>query len=397
MATDVLIIGGGPVGLYLAALLLQDGVSVRVLEQRQERNLHTRAIGIHPPALEALDRVGIAFSAVKDGVRIREGMAVSGGKTVGTMSFGGVSGAFPFVLSLPQFRTEQLLEERVRQLDGEALVRGVRATEVRDDGGRVTVGAEACGEAGCHRMEFAASLVVAADGARSRVRRLLDVSVDCRNYPDHYLMGDFQDPGPHGDRAVLFLERGGIVESFPLPGGVRRWVVRLGTPAGNAEPARLADLVRERTGILPDARTNTMLSAFSVRSALTSRMAAGRVVLIGDAAHEISPIGGQGMNLGWLDAQALSPAILAALPGGKDRIRRQFEEFEAGRRHAALLARRQSEINMMLGRPLPGPLLTLRNLAISAAAGTPAVNRWVARRFTMQSPAPAGLAARSYR
>jgi len=397
VATEVLIIGGGPVGLYLAALLLQDGVSVRVLEQRQERNLHTRAIGIHPPALEALDKVGIAVSAVKDGVRIREGMAVSGGKTVGTMSFGDVSGAFPFVLALPQFRTEQLLEERVRQLDGEALIRGVRATEVRDDGGRVTVGAEACGEAGCHRMEFAASLVVAADGARSEVRSLLDLSVDSRNYPDHYLMGDFQDPGPYGDRAVLFLERGGIVESFPLPGGVRRWVVRLGRPAGNAEPARLADLVRERTGILPDARTNTMLSAFSVRSCLVRRMAAGRVVLIGDAAHEISPIGGQGMNLGWLDAQALSPVILAALSGGKDRTGRQFEEFEAGRRRAALLARRQSEINMMLGRPLPVPLLALRNLAISAAAGTPAVNRWVARRFTMQSPAPARLAGSGYR
>jgi 2-polyprenyl-6-methoxyphenol hydroxylase-like FAD-dependent oxidoreductase len=126
-------------------------------------------------------------------------------------------------------------------------------------------------------------------------------------------------------------------------------------------------------------------------------MAAGRVVLIGDAAHEISPIGGQGMNLGWLDAQALSPVILSALSGGKDRTGRQFEEFEAGRRRAALLARRQSEINMMLGRPLPVPLLALRNLAISAAAGTPAVNRWVARRFTMQSPAPARLAGSGYR
>jgi 2-polyprenyl-6-methoxyphenol hydroxylase-like FAD-dependent oxidoreductase len=128
-----------------------------------------------------------------------------------------------------------------------------------------------------------------------------------------------------------------------------------------------------------------MVSAFSVQSALTTRMAAGRVVLIGDAAHEISPIGGQGMNLGWLDAQALSPVIRAALAGSrKDGNDRHFMEFEAGRRQAATLARRQSEINMMLGRPLPGPLLALRNLGISAAAATPAVNRWVARRFTMQ-------------
>ncbi|MGX1160974.1 2-polyprenyl-6-methoxyphenol hydroxylase-like FAD-dependent oxidoreductase [Arthrobacter sp. SLBN-100] len=385
MATDVLIIGGGPVGLYLAALLLQDGVSVRVLEQRPTRNLHSRAIGIHPPALEALDKVQIADSAIRDGVRIRDGMAVSGGRTVGTMSFGGISDTFPFVLALPQFRTEQLLEDRVCQLDRHAIIRDVRATQVTDDGGRVTVVGEAGGEAEGREVEFAASLVVAADGARSRVRNLLGVPVNTRNYPDHYLMGDFQDPGPYGERAVLFLEPGGIVESFPLPGGVRRWVVRLGRPAGGAGSARLAELVRERTGILPDPDTSTMVSAFSVRSVLTGQMAAGRVVLIGDAAHEISPIGGQGMNLGWLDAQALSPLIRAALAGGdRHQTDRQFKEFDANRRQAAMLARRQSEINMMLGRPLPRPLLTLRNLGISAAAATPAVNRWVARRFTMQ-------------
>ncbi|MET1086662.1 MAG: NAD(P)/FAD-dependent oxidoreductase [Arthrobacter sp.] len=381
MATDVLIIGGGPVGLYLAASLLQDGVSVRVIEQRQARNLHTRAIGIHPPALEALDQVQVASSAVRDGVQIRDGMAVRGGKTVGSMSFAGVSPAFPFVLALPQSRTEELLEERVHQLDAEAIVRGVRASGVKDDGARVTV----VGEAESRKVDYVASLVVAADGARSHVRELLRVPVRTRNYPDHYLMGDFRDPGIQGGTAVLFLERGGIVESFPLPGGVRRWVVRLGRPAGDAGPDQLAALVRERTGVLPDARTNTMLSAFSVRSTLVRRMVAGRVVLIGDAAHEISPIGGQGMNLGWLDAQALSPVIRSALRAGRpDHTDGLFREFDAGRRQAAVLARRQSEINMMLGRPLPEPLLSLRNLGISAAAATPAVNRWVARRFTMQ-------------
>nr|MDQ5862268.1 FAD-dependent monooxygenase [Actinomycetota bacterium] len=84
---DVLIVGGGPVGLYLAALLLQEGVGVRVLEQRLHRDRHSRAIGIHPPALAALDRVGIASALVLEGVPIRRGIALSGGKTVGTMSF----------------------------------------------------------------------------------------------------------------------------------------------------------------------------------------------------------------------------------------------------------------------------------------------------------------------
>lgn len=379
---DVVVVGGGPVGLYLAAALLQQGISVRVLERRQSRDLHSRAIGIHPPALDALDDIGVASALVREGVPIRTGMAVSRGKTLGVMAFDGVSDTFPFVLALPQFRTEQLLEARLRELDSEALVRGVEATGVNDDGDRLTIEVQWTPGTPAGATSFSASMVVAADGARSTLRAILGVRVLRRTYPDHYLMGDFADPGRPGDMAVLFLERDGIVESFPLPGGIRRWVVRLGRPAEDAGAVDLAGIVAQRTGILPDAGTNSMLSAFSVRSTLALRTVVGRVVLLGDAAHEISPIGGQGMNLGWLDARALVPLLLESLAGRLTDT--GFTQFEADRRRAALLARRQSEINMLLGRPLPWPLLRLRNAAIGAAAATPAVNAWVARRFTMQ-------------
>ena len=172
------------------------------------------------------------------------------------------------------------------------------------------------------------------------------------------------------------------MESFPLPGGVRRWVVRLAQPAGSATAAGLAALVGRRTGLEPDPATNSMVSAFSVASAIARRTVAGRTILLGDAAHEISPIGGQGMNLGWLDVQALAPVLCGALAGGSGTGR--FEEFEKARRKAAVRACRQAEMNMALGRPLPGPLLQLRSAALRTAASIPAVNRWAARRFTMQ-------------
>ncbi len=385
---DVAVVGAGPVGLLLGILLQQRGLDVVILEQRRQRSAHSRAIGIHPPALAVLADAGVAEELVASGVRIRDGVARRRGRDIAVLDFGCVPGPHPYVLAVPQVMTERILEQQLHALGGRVHY-GRTAQRIDDGGGRVTLEVSTCSgttgnaDSSTHRGRETvyARLAVAADGARSAIRALLQVPVASRRYPDTYLMGDFADTTADGAAAVLYLEPDGIVESFPLPGGLRRWVVRTRALDPQPQPGRLADLISGRTGRTVDVATNSMLSSFAVRSRRVRRMVHGRVALIGDAAHEISPIGGQGMNLGWLDAAALAPIIEAALHGQD--TGEQLRLFDRSRRAAAATAGWQAHLNMALGRPLPPAVLDARNSLLLPALALPGAAALVARRFTM--------------
>ncbi|KNC20294.1 hypothetical protein AC792_01965 [Arthrobacter sp. RIT-PI-e] len=376
---DVIVVGGGPVGLYTALLLRRAGVDAVVLERRTERSRHSRAIGIHPPALRALGLDGVADELRARGIRIRDGVARSAGRHVGTVSFSTLPGDEKYVLAVPQAVTEEILERRLEEDHPGCLVRGVEVTGVEERAGHVRVAISSEGT----DTVVEARLLVAADGARSSVRENLAIGAPARRYPDCYVMGDFHDSTDDGDDAVLYLEAGGIVESFPLPGHIRRWVVRLGAPLADPTAGRLADLVGQRTGGGGGPAPNSMLWAVGVQARLADRVVSGRTVLIGDAAHEISPIGGQGMNLGWLDAVDLAPIITASLRDGRE-VGGGLRRYERERRTRARAARAKAEINMVLGRPLPAYLLRPRNRLLGTLIRNRTVHRGVARAFTMQ-------------
>lgn len=365
-APDVAVIGAGPVGLLVATLLARAGVDVAVLERRERPAARPRAIGIHPPGLAALDLAGVGDEVRAQAVAIRRGAAYSAGRQLGSIRFDQP------VLSLPQDRVEALLEDRLAALSPAALHRGTALRGLRDGGPRVELDLDA-GHLGPPRY------VVAADGVRSAVRSLRGIGTRRRPGTADYVMADADDT-EGTDEAVIHLEPTGVVECFPLPGALRRWVVRV--PPGTA-PDRSEDfarLIRDRLGVRVGQRQLSAPSAFTARQRVAERMADGRVALVGDAAHEVSPIGGQGMNLGWLGAVDLAATLRDALDRGAPVA--PFEAYERRRRRAAGRAMRRALFNMTMGAPVSGLPRRGRDAAVRVLARPPS-NELLARAFTM--------------
>lgn len=172
-----------------------------------------------------------------------------------------------------------------------------------------------------------ASLLVAADGARSRLREAAGIGWVGRSYPQSGIVATIGHERPHGGRATEHFLPSGPFAILPLadgPAGHRAsivWTERAGDVAallGGGPDAVLGQIERRFTPNLGALVLERGPSAHPLSVGIARRFRAERLALLGDAAHVIHPIAGQGLNLGLADAASLAEAITAALRLGLD-------------------------------------------------------------------------------
>ena len=377
---DIIVVGAGPVGMLAALLSAQNGFTVLLLEQSSERALQSRAIGITPPSLEIMESLGLAGSFIAQGVAVRVAEAHGQTLRLGCLDFTGLPGAFPFVLSIPQEKTETLLEQAVLAHGSIRFLRGHRVTGCCEEDNRVEVSGK---RSEADRFHFAGLYVLACDGGKSAVRESLGIPFEGAPERHTFLMGDYEDSTGWGEKALFFFTARGSLESFPLPDGRRRFVLPTPRFIQAYTTDYLATEILRRAGIDLSGVRQFWESGFGVQRFMAQSFCKGRVFLCGDAAHLMSPVGGQNMNTGFADAE-LAAWLCAVLLENRAPQRLVSGLYHRTRKQAACVAQLRARRMMLAGCSGGHIWSAIRNLASLLILHTP-FRPYLARLFSMQS------------
>ena len=297
-ACDVLVVGLGPVGLLLTALLRRHGCDVVAVDRDHVRPDEPHAAVLDDEALRALQAAGVADAVVAAGIVQEEAeLRLRGAAAVTLMRMPPrTANGQPALVGLHQ----PLLEAQLAADVPDATFRGWELRAIEQDGGGATA---VLAGGGAEPRRVRAQWLVGCDGARSTVRRLAGVTFAGTTFAQRWLVVDAAVPGP-GPRRVTFTgDPAAPAVTLPLTPRLRRWEVMV-APGG--EPPR--ELLARGSGAVRSA-------VYTFHARIAERWRCGRVVLAGDAAHVMPPFAGQGLGSGARDAVNLAWKLAAVVDG----------------------------------------------------------------------------------
>ena len=304
---DVVIAGGGPVGMTLALGLARAGLDVLVLEKEASTTTHSRAPVIWPGTQAVLDRYGVFDRFAERGFRLPCPTVWDADRNAPLLALPLTELAgetpHPHLLVLPQSDTEALLCEEIRNTVGVEIRFSCKVTGLIQD----SFGVDVVYRRFDHEERVRAKYVAGCDGAHSTVRDHIAGRLEGKTYGFKAVLADILLPGLEDLDFPRISTSPRLVMALRLKPDLWRLVfpysgTREPDPGSWISQASMALFSREPEEIV-------WQDDFCLHRRVSSHWVKGRIVLAGDAAHLNSPVGGEGLNAGIQDAALLSRAL----------------------------------------------------------------------------------------